>query len=234
MDRYQTVTCKTPVIWRLARLEKRLDFGCATRNTTPQAPCTELHGRYRTPKQLARNAKNPGKTRVLQRRGQEPNNLQIPWETHTSTPRATRNTTRADFIVCDDSKHYPSRPTCNCFTARFTGSRIQDRSKFTGSWFSVCRVIYRVTSKTPENLQGHDFGLQGQANNDTDRFQFGSSTGPPPATGGFQMNSGQRESHGHRLGMSETSSTGTPTDKTGPRLRNSRLVPRVPSPHRGH
>jgi hypothetical protein len=24
------------------------------------------HGRYRTPKQLARNAKNPGKTRVLQ------------------------------------------------------------------------------------------------------------------------------------------------------------------------
>ena len=56
-----------------ARLETRLDFGCATRNTTPQAPCTELHGRYRTPKQLARNAKNPGKTRVLQRRGQEPN-----------------------------------------------------------------------------------------------------------------------------------------------------------------
>ena len=43
------------------------------RNTTPQAPCTELHGRYRRPKELARNAKNPGKTRVLQRRGQEPN-----------------------------------------------------------------------------------------------------------------------------------------------------------------
>ena len=55
------------------RREKRLDFGCATRKTTPQAPCTELHGRYRTPKELARNAKNPGKTRVLQRRGQEPN-----------------------------------------------------------------------------------------------------------------------------------------------------------------
>ena len=79
--------------------------------------------------------KTLGKPLVLQRRGQEPNNLQIPWETHTSTPRATRNTTRADFIVCDDSKHYPSRPTCNCFTARFTGSRIQDRSKFTGSRF---------------------------------------------------------------------------------------------------
>jgi len=50
------------VIFRLARLEKRLDFRCATRNTTPQAPCTELHGRYRRPKELARNAKNPGKT----------------------------------------------------------------------------------------------------------------------------------------------------------------------------
>ena len=62
VDRGQTVTFKTPVFWRLARLEKRLDFRCATRKTTPQAPCTELHGRYRTPKQLARNAKNPGKT----------------------------------------------------------------------------------------------------------------------------------------------------------------------------
>ncbi len=64
---------RSQCIRRLARLEKRLDLGGATRNTTPQAPCTELHGRYRTPKQLARNAKNPGKTWVLQRRGQEPN-----------------------------------------------------------------------------------------------------------------------------------------------------------------
>jgi hypothetical protein len=31
------------------------------------------HGRYRRPKELARNAKNPGRTRVLERRGQEPN-----------------------------------------------------------------------------------------------------------------------------------------------------------------
>jgi hypothetical protein len=31
------------------------------------------HGRYRKPKQLAINAKNPGKTRVLQRRGQDSN-----------------------------------------------------------------------------------------------------------------------------------------------------------------
>jgi hypothetical protein len=61
------------VLWRLARLEKRLDLGSATRNATPQAPCTELHGRYSRPKELARNAKNPGETRVLQRRGQEPN-----------------------------------------------------------------------------------------------------------------------------------------------------------------
>ena len=66
-------TCKSPAFRRLARLEKRLDLGCATRNATPQAPCTELHGRYRRPKELARYAKNPGETRVLQRRGQEPN-----------------------------------------------------------------------------------------------------------------------------------------------------------------
>jgi hypothetical protein len=61
------------MFWRLARLEKRLDLGSATRNATPQAPCTDLHGRYRTPKQLAQYAKNPGKTRVFERKGQEPN-----------------------------------------------------------------------------------------------------------------------------------------------------------------
>ena len=106
VDRCQTGLCKTPVFWRLARLEKRLDFRCATRNTTPQAPCTELHGRYRRPKQLARNAKNPKQprqwrveSRAVLRTGQDPNNLQIPRETRTSIPRATRNTTRADFIV---------------------------------------------------------------------------------------------------------------------------------------
>ena len=145
----------TRVSRRLWRLTGRLTRGQGSAQDDAACASMHVHGRAGKPKQLARNAKNPGKTRVLQRRGQEPNNLQIPWETHTSTPRATRNTTRADFIVCDDSKHYPSRPTCNFFAARFTGSRIQDRSKFTGSWFSVCRVIYRVTSKTPENLQGH-------------------------------------------------------------------------------
>jgi hypothetical protein len=36
-------------------------------------PCTELHGRYRRPKELAQYAKNPRKTRVFERRGQEPN-----------------------------------------------------------------------------------------------------------------------------------------------------------------
>ena len=190
-----------------------------------------VHGRAGKPKQLARNAKNPGKTRVLQRRGQDSNNPQIPWETHTSTPRATRNTTRADFIVCDDSKHYPSRPTCNFFAARFTGSRIQDRSKFTGSRISVYRVIYRVTSKTPENLQGHNFDLQGQANNDTDRFQFGSSTCPPPATAGFRMDSGQRGSRRSRCrGPTGRTCPGAPTDKARPRRSNCRHGPRGTSP----
>ena len=73
MDWGGTKPFKTPVFWRLARLEKRLDLGCATRNATPQAPCTELHGRYRRPKELARNAKNPGKTRVFERRGGDSN-----------------------------------------------------------------------------------------------------------------------------------------------------------------
>ena len=43
--------------------------------------------------------KTLGKPLVLQRTGQDPNNLQIPRETRTSTPRATRNATRADFMV---------------------------------------------------------------------------------------------------------------------------------------
>ena len=34
VDRGQTVTCKIAVFWRLARLEKRLDLGCATRNAS--------------------------------------------------------------------------------------------------------------------------------------------------------------------------------------------------------
>jgi hypothetical protein len=56
--------------------------------------------RHRKPKQLAGSAKNPWETRVFERRGQEPNNLQIPLETSTTTPCATRNPTRAH---CEDS-----------------------------------------------------------------------------------------------------------------------------------
>ena len=100
MNRYQTGTCKTPVICRLARLEKRLDFGCATRNTTPQAPCTELHGRYRKPKELARNAKNPGKTRVLQRTGQEPNNPRNPWENRSFKTRRRKIRRAPQNMLC--------------------------------------------------------------------------------------------------------------------------------------
>jgi len=44
---------------------------------------------------LARNAKNPGKTRVLERRGQDSNNRRNPWERRVSLPRSTRNTTLA-------------------------------------------------------------------------------------------------------------------------------------------
>ncbi len=54
-----------------------------------------VHGRAGKPKQLARNAKNPGKTRVFERRGLEPNNLQIPWEKLGFQNEATRNLTRA-------------------------------------------------------------------------------------------------------------------------------------------
>ncbi len=77
--------------------------------------------------------------------------------------------------------------------------------------------------------------LQGHANNDTDRFQFGSSTCPPPATGGFRMDSGQRGSRcrGCR-GTTGRTSYGTPTDKTRPRGPNRRHGTRGPSPHVGH
>ena len=52
---------KNDSIWTARREMQRRD-----------PPCTELHGRYRRPKQLARNAQNLGKTRVFERRGQEP------------------------------------------------------------------------------------------------------------------------------------------------------------------
>ena len=37
------------------------------------------------------------------------------------------------------------------------------RSEFIGSPILVYRVIYRVTSKIPEKIQGHGFGLWGHA-----------------------------------------------------------------------
>jgi hypothetical protein len=44
--------------------------------STGAAPAgMDMHGQAGKPKQLARNAKNPGKTRVFERRGQEPNFL---------------------------------------------------------------------------------------------------------------------------------------------------------------
>jgi hypothetical protein len=76
VGRYETGTFKTPVFWGPIATRKTTRFSvrdekCKRRDP----PCTELQGRYKLPKQLARNAKNPGKTRVLQRRGQEPNFL---------------------------------------------------------------------------------------------------------------------------------------------------------------
>ena len=56
---------KMAVFWRLARREKRLDLGGATRNATPQAPCTELHRRYKSPGELARSAFFQGKAGIL-------------------------------------------------------------------------------------------------------------------------------------------------------------------------
>ncbi len=81
VDRCQTRPCKIPVFCRLARLEKRLDSRCATRNASAaRRHAPSQHGRYRTPKQLARYAKNLKQPRELKvesravlRTGQEPN-----------------------------------------------------------------------------------------------------------------------------------------------------------------
>ena len=88
-------------LWRLTgRLTETLLGSKAAHKTTQHLQAWTCMDRHRKPKQLARNAKNHGKTRVFERRGQEPNNLQIPWETSNTTPRATRNPTRAH---CEDS-----------------------------------------------------------------------------------------------------------------------------------
>jgi len=148
VDRGQTGRCKTPVICRLARLEKRLDLGCATRNTTPQAPCTELHGRYRTPKELARNAKNPGKTFGFAAE-------------RTGTEQPTNALGNSHFDTTRDAK-YDAR--------RFHCLRRLETPSIATNLQLLCNPIYRVTISRPIQiyrvtifrLQGH---LQGHIKN---------------------------------------------------------------------
>ncbi|MFN5918873.1 MAG: hypothetical protein ACK48K_19115, partial [Planctomycetota bacterium] len=64
---------KTRVLRRLWRLTGRLTRGQGSARDDAAPASMHVHGRAGKPKQLARNAKNPGETRVLQRRGQEPN-----------------------------------------------------------------------------------------------------------------------------------------------------------------
>ena len=64
---------KTWVRRRLWRLTGRLTRGQGSALDDAACASMHVHGRAGKPKQLARNAKNPGKTRVLQRRGQESN-----------------------------------------------------------------------------------------------------------------------------------------------------------------
>ena len=59
VERCQTGRCKTPVFWRPARLEKRLDFRCATRNATPQAPCTEPAWAVQTAEAIGQECEKP-------------------------------------------------------------------------------------------------------------------------------------------------------------------------------
>jgi hypothetical protein len=45
----------------------------AAHKTTQHLQAWTCMDKHRKPKELARNAKNPGKTRIFERRGQEPN-----------------------------------------------------------------------------------------------------------------------------------------------------------------
>jgi hypothetical protein len=63
VDQYQIETCKTLSVLATHRDSKNDSIWDARREIQRRTtPCTELHGRYRKPKQLARNAKNPRKT----------------------------------------------------------------------------------------------------------------------------------------------------------------------------
>jgi hypothetical protein len=64
---------KTRVSRRLWRLIGRLTRYQGSALDDAACASMHVHGRAGKPKQLARNAKNPKKNRVLQRRGQEPN-----------------------------------------------------------------------------------------------------------------------------------------------------------------
>ena len=67
VDQYQTEPCKPSVIWRPSATRKTTRFGVRdAKYNAAFRHAPSQHGRYRTPKQFARNAKNPGKTRVLQ------------------------------------------------------------------------------------------------------------------------------------------------------------------------
>lgn len=59
LNRYQTGRCETPVFCRFARLEKRLHLGCATRNTTPQAPCTDPAWTLQNSKAIGQKCEKP-------------------------------------------------------------------------------------------------------------------------------------------------------------------------------
>jgi|GEM_PF-1098073 len=70
MGRLTRFTC----FFGLVRLERRLDLGSATRNATPHSAMHRASmGATDGQRNFARYAKNPGKTRVSELKGQEPN-----------------------------------------------------------------------------------------------------------------------------------------------------------------
>ena len=88
-----------------------------------------------------------------QRRGQEPNNPRIPWENRSLKTRRRKIRRAPQNILCAGSARdsAPAKPTFQP-ACRFIGSRLLARSEFIGSPILIYRVIYRVTSKTPEKI----------------------------------------------------------------------------------
>jgi hypothetical protein len=62
MDRCQTGRCKATVFWRLARLEKRLDLGIASRNATRDGEQTVQYARQDT---FSQSERRPFSTNLL-------------------------------------------------------------------------------------------------------------------------------------------------------------------------